>query len=77
MDFIVRSMGSPYQEVIADEIETGILNVEEAVQLASNMVSAAEDILRIAGFPVSSNACGDTADYLLDVLDEIKKGGND
>ena len=58
MNFDVRSICGKYQEVKVDEIDSGTLDTKEAIELAKNMIDAAEDLLWGADMKASSDACG-------------------
>ena len=68
MKFIVRNIGGGYQEMEVDEISTGTMNQKEAINLAQKIISAAEDLLYIAGLRVASDACGTIVEDLNDYI---------
>ena len=67
MKFIVRNIGG-YQEMEVDEISTGTMNQKEAINLAQNIISAAEGLLYSAGLRVASDACGTIVEDLNDYI---------
>ena len=69
MNFNVRTIGhSQLQEVSVDTIETGALNEKEAIRLAQQMVSVAEDLLYVVGLRANSDACGTIVEDLTEYL---------
>jgi hypothetical protein len=68
MNFNVRTIGGEYQEMTVDAIETGTLDKKEAIRLAQQMVSAAEDLLYGVGLRGNSDACGTIVEDLTDYL---------
>lgn len=68
MNFNIRTIGGEYQEMTVDAIETGVMDKKEAIRLAQNMVSAAEDLLYRAGLRANSDACGTIVEDLSEYL---------
>ena len=68
MNFNVRSIGSKYQEMTVDEMDTRTLDKKESIQLAQKMISAAEDLLYHAGLKANSDACGSIVEDLTEHL---------
>ena len=68
MNFNVRSICGVYQEMTVDAIETGTLDKKEAIGLAQEMVSAAEELLRGCGVKTESDMCGTITENLTEYL---------
>ena len=66
MNFSVRCIGGEYSEMKVDEIETGTLDAGEAVKLAKDMVSAAQDLLFYAGYESARSSCFTVLEILED-----------
>lgn len=58
MNFTIHHIGSGLQEMKVDEIDTGTMDEQEAVDLACKMISAAEDLLWNCGRKAASDMCG-------------------
>jgi len=68
MNFTVRGIGGEYQEMKVDAIDTGTMDKKEAIRLAQQMISAAEDLLYGADLRVNSDACGIIVEDLTEYL---------
>ena len=68
MHFNVRTIGGEYQEMTVDAIETGTLDKKEAIRLAQQMISAAEDLLYGVNLRVNSDACETIVEDLTEYL---------
>jgi len=64
MDFKVNSICGKYHEVEVDKIHSGTLDDMQAVEIARNMINAAEDLLWQAGSNDASDACRRVLEYL-------------
>ncbi len=47
MNFELHWVSRKYVEVSVDEVNTGVLNAEEARELAKDLISLANDLLRV------------------------------
>ena len=65
MNFNVRVICGEYQEMTVDAIETGTIDKKEAIKLAQDMISAADELLYNAGLMVNCNAIVEDLDEYL------------
>jgi len=64
MNIELRKISEKYCEVMADAIESGVMNKSEALDMAVQMLSVAEDILHFLGNERASDRCANIIEML-------------